>query len=85
MTPSMMVTHQSHHGSTHGESSILVILANVMAPGLLILRSTFLAGGDIGSTLLTTLLVMAGNRWGGRGFYCFLFLWKHFSGDNFLG
>ncbi len=22
---------------------------------------------------------------GGRGFYCFLFLWKHFSGDNFLG
>jgi hypothetical protein len=64
--------------------TVLVILAVVMAPGLLIYRSTFSAGGDIGSVLPTNLHVMAGNR-GGRGFYCFLFLWRHFCGDNFLG
>ena len=27
--------------------------------------------------------LLDGLRW--RGFYCFLFLWKHFCGDNFLG
>jgi hypothetical protein len=28
--------------------------------------------------------LLDGLRWGG-GFYCFLFLWRHFCGDNFLG
>ena len=27
--------------------------------------------------------LLDGLRW--RGFYCFLFLWRHFCGDNFLG
>ena len=31
--------------------------------------------------------LLDGLRWWGRylGFYCFLFLWRHFCGDNFLG
>ena len=31
--------------------------------------------------------LLDGLRWGGRDlwFYCFLFLWRHFCGDNFLG
>jgi hypothetical protein len=31
--------------------------------------------------------LLDGLRWGGRYllFYCFLFLWRHFCGDNFLG
>ena len=31
--------------------------------------------------------LLDGLRWGGRylWFYCFLFLWRHFCGDNFLG
>ncbi len=61
-----MVTHHSHHGSAHDESTILVVFADVMAPGLPIHRSTFSVGGDIGPALPTNLLVMAGIR-PGRG------------------
>jgi len=62
-----MVTHQSHHGSARDGSTVLVVLADVMAPGLPIYKSTFFAGSDIGPVLPTTLLVMAGNRGGGGG------------------
>ncbi len=55
-----MVTHHSHRGSAHDESTILAVFVDVMAPGLLIHRSTFSAGGDIGPALPTNLLVMAG-------------------------
>ena len=81
----MMVTHQSHHGSTHDKSSILVVLANVMAPGLPIHRSTFSApGGDIGPALPITLLAMAGNRRGEEGILLLLvplepLFWRQFS------
>jgi hypothetical protein len=67
-----MLTNQSHHGSAHNNIIVLVVLAVVMAPGLLIYRSTFLAGSDIGPVFPTNLHVMAGNRRG--GIYCFLFL-----------
>jgi hypothetical protein len=60
-----MLTNQSHHGSAHDDITILVVLAVVMAPGLLIYRNTFSAGGDIGPVLPTNLLVMAGIRTGG--------------------
>ncbi len=53
---SVMVTHQSHHGSAHNESTVLVVFADVMAPRLPIHRSTFSAGGDIGPVLPTNLL-----------------------------
>jgi hypothetical protein len=62
----MMVTHHSHHGSARNESTVLIVFANVMAPGLPIHRSTFSAGGNIGPVLPTNLLVMAGIR-PGRG------------------
>ncbi len=62
---SVSVTHHSHHGSAHDESTIPVVLADVMTPGLLIHRSTFLAGGNIRPVLPTNLLVMAGIRQGG--------------------
>jgi hypothetical protein len=62
----MMVTHHSHHGSAHDKSTVLIVFANVMAPGLPIHRSTFSAGGNIGPALPTNLLVIAGIR-PGRG------------------
>ena len=62
-----MVTNQSHHGSTHDNITVLVILAVVMAPRLPIYWSTFSAGGDFGPVLPTNLLVMAGIRTGGGG------------------
>ncbi len=62
----MMVTRHSHHGSAHNESTVLVVFVDIMAPRLPIHRSTFSVGGDIGPTLPTNLLVMAGIR-PGRG------------------
>ncbi len=64
MTHCVMMTHQSHHRSACNGSTVLVILTNVMAPGLPIYRSTFSAGGDIGPMLPTNLHVMAGNKRG---------------------
>ncbi len=55
-TNSVMVTHHSHHGSAHNKIIVLVMFANVMAPGLPIHRSTFSAGGNIGPVLPTNLL-----------------------------
>ena len=55
-----------HHGSTHDKSTVLVMLANIMAHGLPIHRSTFSASGDTGPALPTNLLVMAGIRWRGN-------------------
>ncbi len=74
-----------HHGSAHNESTILVVFADVTVHGLPIHRSTFSVGGDTGPALPTNLLVMAGIRRVGMGFFCFLFFWRHFLGDNFLG
>jgi hypothetical protein len=62
---SMLVTHHSHHGSSHDKSNVLVMFADVMAHGLPIHRSTFSAGGNISPVLPTNLLLMAGIRWGG--------------------
>jgi hypothetical protein len=82
-TNSVMVTHHSHHGSAHDESTVLVVFAGLMAPRLPIHRSTFSAGGDIGPTLPANLLVMAGIR-PGRGILLLLVLlealfWTQFS------
>ncbi len=55
-TNSVMVTHHSHHGSTHDESTVLIVFADVMAPRLPIHRSTFSAGGNIGPALPMNLL-----------------------------
>jgi hypothetical protein len=63
-TKSVMVTHHSHHGSAHNKSTILVVFANVIAPGLPIHRSTFSTSSNIGPALPTNLLVMAGIRLG---------------------
>ncbi len=57
---SVLVARIHHHGSTHNASTNLLLLANVMAPRLLIHRSTFFAGGDIGPAHLTNLLRMDG-------------------------
>jgi hypothetical protein len=65
-TNSVMVTHHSHHGSAHNESTVLVVFTNFMAPGLPIYRSTFSVGGNISPMLPTNLHVMAGIR-PGRG------------------
>jgi hypothetical protein len=78
-----MLTNQSHHRSAHDNITVLVVLAVVMAPGLLIYRSTFSAGGDIGPVFPTNLHVMAGNRGGDSIASCSF--GKHYSGDNFLG
>jgi hypothetical protein len=60
----VLVARIHHHGSTHDASTNLVVLADVMAPGLPIHRSTFFAGGDIGPAHLTNLLRMDGlKRW----------------------
>jgi hypothetical protein len=53
---SVLVARVHHHGSTHDASTDLVVLADIMAPGLLIHRSTFFAGGNIGPMHLTNLL-----------------------------
>jgi hypothetical protein len=82
---SVTVDFLFHHGSTHEESTVLVMFADVMAHGILIHRITFSVGGNTGPALPTNLLVMAGIRWGGMGFFCFLFFWRHFLGDNFFG
>jgi hypothetical protein len=48
---SVLVARLCHHGSTHNASTVLVVLANVMAPGLPIHKSTFFVGGVIGLML----------------------------------
>jgi hypothetical protein len=53
---SVLVARIHHHRYAHDESTNLVVLANVMAPGLPIHRSTSFAGGDIGPAHLTNLL-----------------------------
>jgi hypothetical protein len=72
-----------HHGSTHDESTILFVVADVTAHGLPIHRSTFSVGGVINPALPTNLLIMAGIR-PGRGILLLLVLlealfWRQFS------
>ncbi len=63
----MLVARIHHHESAHNASTDLVVLANIMAPGLPIHRSTFFAGGDIGPVHLTNLLQIDGlKRWRGN-------------------
>jgi hypothetical protein len=64
---SVLVARIHHHGSAHNASTDLVVLANVMAPGLPIHKSTFFACGDIGPMHLTNLLQMDGlKQWRGN-------------------
>jgi hypothetical protein len=72
-----------HHGSTHDKSTVLVMLANIMAHGLPIHRSTFSAGGNTGPALPTNLLVMAGIRRGGDGILLLLVLLEALFGRQF--
>jgi hypothetical protein len=60
----VLVARIHHHRSAHNASTDLVVLANIMAPGLLIHRSTFFVGGDIGPMHLTNLLQMDGLKMG---------------------
>jgi hypothetical protein len=80
-----MVTNQSHHGNTHDDITVLVVLAVVMSPGLPIYRSTFSAGSNISPMLPTNLHVMVGNRGGEGDSIASCSFGKHYSGDIFLG
>ncbi len=53
---SVLVARIHHHRSAHDASTNLVVLANIMDPGLPNHRSTFLAGGNISPVHLTNLL-----------------------------
>ncbi len=82
----LMVRHHCHR-STHNASTSLVVLADVMAPGLPIYRSTFFVGGIISPMLpinnQSTLngwvqLVEGGTHWlTCWRFFCFLVFWRH--------
>ncbi len=104
MIPSATTASFFHRGNAHGESTVLVELADDMALGppihwinLLVVGViglgppihwiNLLVVGVIGLEPLINLLDGLWLRWWGRylWFYCFLFLWRHFCGDNFLG
>ena len=87
MIPSATTAPFFHHGNAHGESTVLVELADDMALGPPIHWINLLVVGVIGLEPLINLLDGLWLRWWGRYllFYCFLFLWRHFCGDNFLG
>ncbi len=55
---SVLVARLHHHRSAHDASTNLVVLANIMAPGLPIHRRTFFAGGNINPAPPTNLLQM---------------------------
>jgi hypothetical protein len=61
----VFVARLHHHKSAYDANTDLVVLANVMAPGLPIHRSTFFVGGDIGLAPPTNLLQKDGLKWGG--------------------
>ncbi len=71
------------NGRVRVAGSVLVELADDMALGPPIQWILFFVVGVIGLGPLINLLDGLPLRW--RGFYCFLFLWRHFCGDNFLG
>jgi hypothetical protein len=76
------------HGSASNASTVLVASANIMALGLLIHRSFFSVGNNIGLALPTNLLLMDGLRQG-EGILLLVYelspLILSSSGDNFLG
>jgi hypothetical protein len=53
---SELVARLLHHRSAHNTNTNLIMLADVMAPGLLINRSAFFAGGNISPVLPTNVL-----------------------------